>query len=125
MNTWKTLSVAAAAAVAAGGMVGGALATDAGTVELAQAEGFSDGKLRSFVVATAAVDEVRQEYDRRLQEVESEDGRSAVVREAQSEMAAAVEETDGITVQEYNQIYEAAGSNPELARRLNSMMQSN
>jgi len=34
-------------------------------------------------------------------------------------MATAVEETPGITVAEYNAILESAGSDPELAERLN------
>jgi succinylglutamate desuccinylase len=124
INRWNALAVATIASIGLGGAGGAALASSAGTIELAQAQNFSDEKLQAFVAATEAVDAITQDYDRRISETESNESRTTLIREAQAEMATAVEDTQEISVEEYNAIYDAAGSDPELARRLNSMLQT-
>jgi len=83
----------------------------------------SDELLTAFVVAALDVAEVSQSYQAELQEAPDEAAQQAVVQEAQAAMVAAVEETDGITVDEYISISEAAAVDPDLDGRIQMKLQ--
>lgn len=85
---------------------------------LAQVTSFDDATIEGFASAEMAIQEVRATYIPRLDEAESEEERAAVQQEATDAMVSAVEETDNITVEEYNSIIGAVADDPELAQRV-------
>jgi len=120
-----------AAALAALGLslgvaLGGApaLAGAPAGLQLAQAGQFSDEQIRSFALAALEVQEIRTEYVARIQQAGSDDERQQLAEEASAEMVGAVQDTPGITVEDYNAIVQASSDNPELTERINREMQS-
>lgn len=89
----------------------------------AQGADFEDAKLEAFVVASLRVQEVRQAYEGRLAEADTQDAQQQIVQEANAAMAAAVEETPGIGVEEYIAVGEAAAQDPALNQRIGAIAQ--
>ena len=86
--------------------------------------GFSEDELTSFVNAAMEVQAVQQDYMAQIEAAPEDAERQALVQEAQEEMASAVEETEGMDVQTYNEIGQAAQTNPELNERILAMLQT-
>ena len=84
---------------------------------------FSDQQLESFVVAAIAVDEVIREWNPRIQAAQ-DDAQAAELREqANAELVEVITETDGITIEQYQEIGRAAQADPDLAARINEIYQ--
>ena len=79
---------------------------------------YSDETLRSFAVAFLQVDAINREFTPRLQEATTPEEQQQIQEEASQEMVNAVESSDGISVQEYTSIMQAAQADPELAQKL-------
>lgn len=79
---------------------------------------YSDETLRSFAVAFLQVDEINRQYTPRLQEATTPEEQQQIQQEASQEMVNAVEGAEGITIQEYTSIMQAAQADPELAQTL-------
>lgn len=88
----------------------------------APSESFDDAKLESFAVAFLQVDKVRQEYTPKMQSA-SEGDQQKIQTEAGQKMIKAVEDAEGISVDEYNTIIQSAQADPELAQRVNNVIQ--
>jgi|GEM_PF-170559 len=86
--------------------------------------GFSEDELTSFVDAAMEVQAVQQDYMAQIEAAPEDAERQALVQEAQQEMANVVEETEGMDVQTYNEIGQAAQTNPELNERILAMLQT-
>lgn len=84
----------------------------------------SDEKVESFVMAALGVSEVVNEYQPRIEAAEDDAARQGLATEAQEAMIGAVQDTDGITVEEYVSIGEAASADPALNERIMQRMQS-
>lgn len=82
------------------------------------AQDFSDETLRSFAVAFLEVDQINKEYTPRLQAAQTPEEQQQLQEEASQQMVSAVENSEGITVQEYTSIMQAAQADPELAQKL-------
>lgn len=121
-----TFKTTLTAAVLASGLVFG---TSPAALAQAQPDGIAlvqeDGKLESFVMAAFAVDEVRNIYVAQLQTLEDETAQQALIKEADIAIVQAIEDAEGITLEEYVAIGEAAATNPEIAAKLDTMMQEN
>jgi len=83
------------------------------------AEDVTQGQVVSFINAMIAVDRVRQEYMPRIEAAETDDERQALAQEADSAARTAVDDTAGITAQEYLAIARAAQADKDLAERIN------
>jgi len=83
------------------------------------AEDVTQGQVVSFINAMIAVDRVRQEYMPRIEAAETDDERQALAQEADSAARTAVDDTAGITAQEYLAIGRAAQADEDLAKRIN------
>lgn len=79
-------------------------------------------KLDSFVVAALAVGQVRSTYVAQLQTMEDDAAQQSLVEEAQAASVQAVEDSEGITLEEYVAIAQAAGADPEIAAQINARM---
>jgi len=112
-------------AVAAGLLAGVAFAPLALAQETTQpsepaieAPAVTEEKLQSFAVAFVEVEKIKQQYTQRLQEAASETEQQQIQNEAGERMLQAVEATDGISLDEYNQIIQSAQADPNLAQRV-------
>lgn len=76
--------------------------------------------LDSFVDAFVAVQQIREGFAARLQDVDSEAEAQAMQQEAQEEMISAVEEA-GLNVEQYNQVAMALQSDPAMMQRVQQM----
>ncbi|WP_173932183.1 DUF4168 domain-containing protein [Chelativorans sp. Marseille-P2723] len=119
LNHSKRL-VVAAGLFAGIAFVPAALAQDAGQpVEPAvEAPAITDEKLQSFAAAFVEVEAIKQQYTQRLQSAASETAQQEIQNEAGQKMLEAVEATDGISLEEYNQIITSAQSDPAFAQKL-------
>lgn len=86
---------------------------------------YSAAELDTFAEALLQVADVRQKYTALLQSAESEDQQAAIVEEANTEITRVIEDTDGITIDRYTEIAEAAnqdqGLNQRIVKRIQSM----
>ena len=101
-----------------------ALALTASGSAWAQAQTeFSDQQLESFVVAALAVDELIREWNPRIQAAENEEHAAQLREEANAALLETISQTDGITIEQYQEIGQAAQSDSELAARINEIYQ--
>lgn len=84
---------------------------------------FDEADLESFADAAMKVMALRQTFDVRLQAAEDEGEQQALVQQAQQEMTAAIEETDGMDVETYTAIGDAAQSNQALSQRVIALIE--
>ena len=84
-----------------------------------EAPDVSDEKLKSFAVAFLEVSKISQEYKPEFDGAASEEDKQRVQQEAGQKMVEAVNATEGISIDEYNQIIQSAQADPELAQRIN------
>jgi len=112
------LALAAPLAVPAPALFGGpAIAQEA------PAPTIDDAQLQAFVAALREVDAIEQRYGAELESADSEEARQNVITEANDAMVEAIEETPGITVQEYIGVLQQAQADPELNARIMAMLQ--
>ena len=83
----------------------------------AQAE-FEPAKLEAFVTAAMKMNEVIEQWQPRVDTAWSEAEAETLRERAEAEITAAIARTEGISVGEYRQIYDAAGNDPQLRLRL-------
>lgn len=83
----------------------------------------SESELDAFAVAYKDVIAVEEKYGARLQDVEDQAERQAIVSEAQAEMAKAVEEAPGIEVDRYVEILQLARADPDFQAKLTAKLQ--
>jgi hypothetical protein len=86
----------------------------------AQAE-FSDAKLESFVVAAIAVEKKIQEWSPRVQAAQNEQEAAELREQASADVIETIDGTEGMSVDEYQQIGQAAQADPDLATRINEI----
>lgn len=83
----------------------------------------SDQTLEAFVTAVNAVNDIEQSYTLAFNEAEDDTAREAVVAEANDAMMEAIDETPGITVEEYIAVLQQAQSDPALNARIVAMLE--
>jgi len=83
----------------------------------------TDGMIDSFVTAALNVSEVADTYQPRIDAADDDAERAAMAEEARVAMVSAVEGTEGITVEEYIAISDAARADPELNDRILERLQ--
>ena len=79
---------------------------------------FAQTKLEAFVTAAMVVDELVQKWTPRIRSAGKGEEGAKLRAEAEAEMHAAIERTDGITVAEYNEIGAAARKDQALMAQL-------
>jgi prophage tail gpP-like protein len=89
-----------------------------GAQPLLAAEEYSDAKLQSFVDAVLAVNAVVEQWRPQIQTAPNEADAQQMAQQANEEMRAAVAGTEGITVEEYQAIAQAAQADPQLMARI-------
>jgi Domain of unknown function (DUF4168) len=84
-------------------------------------EAFTDAKLHSFASAVLAVNAIVERWRPQIQAAPSEADKQQMDQQARQEMRAAVEGTDGMSVEEYQAIAQAAQGDPQLMARLDKV----
>lgn len=86
------------------------------------ADQVDEQQLEAFVVARADVQEIQQDYTARLQSADGDQQAAELQAEAQEKMVSAVEDA-GLSVQEFNQIANAAQNDPEVREQIQQLAQ--
>ena len=84
---------------------------------------YSQQELESFVAATEKVNQIGQKWGPQIEGAEDEGAAMQLRSQANAEMASAVQE-EGLTPEQYREIYQAALADPELNNRLAQIYQS-
>lgn len=82
----------------------------------------TDEYLKSYAAAVVAVQRIHQEWEPRIQAAPDEDTRLGLQGQAQEKMVAAVE-AEGLTVEEYNQIFQMAQDDPGLRQQVQTYIE--
>jgi hypothetical protein len=112
-----------AALIAAGFAFGGMTAPNAVAQTQMEQGSFSDEMLKSFAEAAVKLTTIRLEFQNQMQEAETTEQQMQLQQQTNQRMAQVVQDTPGITIEEYNAIAEASQSNPELAARVDELIQ--
>lgn len=123
MTLTRILSVAAAGAALAFAPVAMTSVAAQEAAQESQSEAVPGELLDAFVLAAIDVAEVQQTYAASYESAEDDDARQGIVEEAQNAMITAVEDADGITVEEYLRINDAAQTDQELNQRIQARLQ--
>jgi hypothetical protein len=99
-----------------------AAAQDTTTQPAPTAQDFSQDQLESFAVAVVRVDEIGRKWLPQIQSAPDEQAATELRQQANAEMVEAVE-AEGLSADEYNRIYLAAQSDPELNQRIMDMIE--
>lgn len=87
------------------------------------AEDYSDTKLQSFASAVIAVNAVVEQWRPQIQAAPSEADKQQMAEQANEEMRAAVDGTEGMSVEEYQRIAQAAQADTALMARIDQALQ--
>jgi len=90
----------------------------------ASAANYSDAKLDAYADSAKKISQIHASMAPKIQEAGDKEAQEKMYMQMQKEMAGAVENTDGITVQEYNMISQQAQQNPQLAQDIRSRFQT-
>ena len=85
----------------------------------AAAPAMDETKLKSFAVAFLEVTKVTESYKPQIEAAGTTEDQQRLQQEAGEKMVEAVNNADGIAVEEYNTIIQAAQTNPDLAQQIN------
>jgi hypothetical protein len=123
MSFHKTLTAsttAIALALAAAPMT----ALTAQSVAAQEAGEYSAQELDAFTNALLEVASVRDKYTPLLQSAETEEQKTAIVEEANAEITEVIETTDGMTMDSYLEIAQAASEDEALNQRIVKRVQA-
>ena len=82
---------------------------------------FQDQDLKKFAELQKPIQDIRNDYSKRLQSTQQPEKAAELQKEATDKMVEVVKDS-GLEVQTYNQIAVAMQSNPELQAKIQSMM---
>jgi hypothetical protein len=94
----------------------------AATGPLRAQEQYDEAKLESFVTAALTVNQLVEQWTPRIQGAASETEAAELRDQANGELVAAIEQTGGISVDEYREISQAAQSDPQLMARISGIL---
>lgn len=84
---------------------------------------FSDKQLQEFVSAYRQVQQIRQEYDRKLEQRPSPRAAEKMVEDEDERMRSAIQ-SNGLDIDTYLAIVRKANSSPQLRKRLRRLLQA-
>lgn len=84
----------------------------------------TDAQLESFVDAAIVVNDLIEEWQPRIMAAETDEQAAQLREQANVELAQAIEATEGMTLQEYQQIGQAAQADPELSERIHDIYEA-
>jgi Sec-independent protein translocase protein TatA len=103
--------------------LGGAMGASVMPTQAQAQDSYSDEKLKSFAEAAVKLIGIRSEFRNQMGEASNDQERQQLQQQTNQRMAQAVEGTDGISIDEYNEIAQASRTNQQLAQRINTYIQ--
>ena len=88
-----------------------------------QATEIPEAELQSYAAAAAEIEALVQEWQPKVQSAETPEEAAEIGQQAQAEMVQAVE-SEGLTVEQYNQITQLAQADPDLQAKIMSYIQA-
>lgn len=85
---------------------------------------FPDAKLDSFISAAIKVEELIMEWSPKIEGAADEGAAQEMRQQANADLEQAIEQTDGISIAEYQEISQAARSDPQLSARLKEIYET-
>ncbi len=82
---------------------------------------FNEQKLQAFVVAVVKVDNLIDTWAPKIRSAETQEQAQAMNQQANAELRQAIEQTDGITVDEYKAISDAMREDTKLLSRVEAI----
>jgi hypothetical protein len=82
------------------------------------AQQYEQAKLESFVTAAIAVNQLVEQWTPRIRGAQNETEAAQLREQANHELVAAIQQSNGISLDEYRQISEAAQKDPTLMARI-------
>lgn len=79
---------------------------------------YSDAKLKSFVVAALEVNRLVDQWEPKIRSAPDQQQAAQMTEQANADLVAAVERTEGITLDEYNEIATAVQTDEALSKRV-------
>ena len=94
------------------------------TIAVANAQSaVSDAKIHAFLTAAMSVSKVIEQWTPRIESAESQEAAEDLLAQANAELVAVIEATDGISPDEYKEMAEAARTDPALSARIEEIFQ--
>mgnify|MGYP006273177463 FL=1 len=113
-KTLTATTLAFGLAVTAGAMT----ALSAQSAAAQSAADYSGDQIEAFTMAYLEVMDLREQYVPQLEAAGSEDEQRALIEEANAEIVEAIEGTEGLTLEDYEAIAQAASEDQELQTRI-------
>jgi len=120
MKFFRTSRFAVVPAIALAGLLAFSIPADAQQAPVDPAE-ITNAQLEAFAAAALRVEEIGADWEPRIAEAENEDEALQMREQAQAEMVEVVEE-EGLSVEEYNTIYQVAQSDAEVRETIQELM---
>ncbi|KPQ18142.1 MAG: protein of unknown function containing DUF4168 domain [Rhodobacteraceae bacterium HLUCCO18] len=118
--TFRKTAAAATSALALTLAAAPALVLSSGTASAqVAADEYSAADIDAFVEAFVEVNDVRTAYAQQLQETEDEAEQRVIIQDGNAAIVDAIDGVDGMDVELYTAILEAAGSDEDLSQRIN------
>lgn len=89
-----------------------------------QRRALTEEKLVTSALAARKVRVAREVWQGKIEAADNEDAANALKKEANKEFAAIVDQSPGISIREYLGIVKAANENPQLAQKINEVIQA-
>lgn len=126
MRIQKSLTATALALILSAPLALPAVAQVAETAPAAPSGGqlnVDEAQLEAFVAALRAVNEVEARHMTAFEGADSDEDREQVVAQANAEMVDAIDQTPGITVEDYIAVLQQAQADPSLNARIMAMLE--
>ena len=88
-----------------------------------QAAEFSDGQLKSFATAWTSINQLAEQWKPQMEATPSEEERAKMFDQFGAAAEQVIEQTEGIGAADYENIMQAAQSDPALQERITAMLQ--
>lgn len=113
-SVFVTPAVMAQSAPASGGSTASSAAAQ---------QNFSDADLKSFATATKGITPIAQDYSQRIQAAGQDKSKATQLSQEANTKMEKVVQSNGLTVDKYNQITQSLQQNPQLLERVKKMVQ--
>ncbi|MFX0544355.1 DUF4168 domain-containing protein [Roseovarius sp. S1116L3] len=130
MFTLRNLTAATLAATLAAAPATFVVAQDAPTApqttqaqEDSQSRSFADAQIDAFANTAVEIRKIQEDYSQRMEGVEDQGDQQELLKQADAEMRAAIEQSDDITVEDYLAINRAAATDEDLNQRIAQRIQ--
>lgn len=83
---------------------------------------FSSGQLKAFAMAATSINQLAAKWQSQIQAAENEDQAAEMLKQADAEMRQVIENADGIGIEDYRNILEAAQTDAALKTEIETLL---